>query len=139
MNCIFCDIVGRVAHGDIVYEDADTLAFLTTHPHSKGHALVIPKEHSENIHTISEQALAAVAHTTQKVARAVKRAAQADGINIAINNEKAAGQIIFHTHVHVIPRFEGDTQTHDHTPHLRYVYANDEAALVAQNIRTALE
>lgn len=107
-DTIFMKIIRREIPANIVYEDADTLAFLDINPTNPGHTLVIPKKPFHNILDIDDETLAAVGRTTRKVAKAVKEAVGADGLNINTNNEPAAGQIIFHYHVHIIPRFRND-------------------------------
>jgi histidine triad (HIT) family protein len=91
----------------IVYEDENSLAFLDIRPNSPGHLLVIPKEHTENIYTVPEEDWARTMLAVKKITIAVKNALEPDGINIAMNNEAAAGQIVFHAHVHIIPRYIG--------------------------------
>ena len=110
-NCIFCQII----NGDLpcykVYEDNETLAFLDISPVNPGHCLVIPKSHFVNVFSAPAEDWCRLALTTQKIALAVKHACDADGINIHINNEEAAGQKVFHSHVHIIPRFSNDNLT----------------------------
>ena len=108
MNCIFCKIVNGEIPSHKVYEDEATLAFLDINPVSDGHTLVIPKKHSENIYDIREDSLQKVALTVQKVAKAVKTAFNADGVNILQANGATAGQAVFHYHVHIVPRKQGD-------------------------------
>ncbi len=107
-ECIFCKIVSGNIPAYKVYEDKETLAFLDINPVHEGHTLVIPKDHFENIYSIPPETLARLTLTTQKMAVAVKNAVEADGINIIMNNEKDAGQIVFHAHFHVIPRKHND-------------------------------
>lgn len=107
-ECIFCKIVSGNIPAYKVYEDNETLAFLDINPVHEGHTLVIPKDHFENIYSIPPETLARLSLTTQKMAIAVKNAVEADGINIIMNNEKDAGQIVFHAHFHVIPRRHND-------------------------------
>jgi len=133
-DTVFMKIIRREIPAEIVYEDEETLAFLDIHPNNPGNTLVIPKRATRNIFDIEEESLAWVMRTVQKIAPAVQKAVNAGGINIIINNESAAGQVIFHFHVHVIPRHEHDgfkffPQTD---------YAPGEAAIVAQKIRDAL-
>ncbi|HYF29358.1 MAG TPA: HIT family protein, partial [Candidatus Paceibacterota bacterium] len=109
---IFEKIVAREIPANIVYEDEETLAFLDIAPNNPGHTLVIPKAHSRNLLDISEESWLAVMRAVRKLAPIIKEAVGADGINLAMNNEPAAGQIVFHTHVHIIPRHEGDGFTH---------------------------
>ncbi len=107
-ECIFCKIISGEIPSYKVYEDRETLAFLDINPVHEGHTLVIPKDHFENIYSIPPETLARLSLTTQKMAIAVKNAVEADGINIIMNNEKDAGQIVFHAHFHVIPRRHND-------------------------------
>lgn len=134
-DCIFCKIIA----GDIpchkVYEDADTLAFLDIRPNNPGHVLVISKDHFENIYSLPAEALCKLFLTVQKVALAVKNGADADGINIVMNNEPAAGQEVFHAHVHVIPRGKDDNFLH--WPHKTYMPG--EAEDMAKKISTELQ
>jgi len=103
--CIFCQIVTGKIPAEKIYEDDYCYAFLDAHPNTKGHTLVIPKDHVENIYGIADEALCRVMISVKKIALALKNGLEADGINIAMNNEAPAGQIIFHAHVHVIPRY----------------------------------
>ena len=90
-----------------VYEDDKTLAFMDIMPRADGHVLVIPKNPARNILDAAPEDLCATYVTVQKIARAVKEAMQADGLTIQQFNENAGGQIVFHLHVHVLPRWEG--------------------------------
>ena len=105
------NIFAKVLRGEIpcvkVHEDARTLAFMDVMPESEGHVLVVPKEPAENILDLSADGLAAMMATTQKIAKAVDRAIQPDGILLKQYNRAAAGQSIFHVHFHVVPRWEG--------------------------------
>jgi len=105
-------IFEKIIKGEIpctkIYEDEHTLAFLDIKPNNLGHTLVIPKEHSANIYEMSEESTKNVFATVRKVAKAIKIALSADGINLVMNNEPAAGQDVFHSHIHVIPRFDND-------------------------------
>lgn len=111
-SCVFCKIVSREIPASIVYEDAQVLAFLDIRPLSEGHTLVIPKEHYETIFDIPEDLLGQVHKVTKKVATAIKAGIQADGVAIIQQNGKAANQDIFHLHVHIIPRVEGQNLPH---------------------------
>ncbi|MEY2846137.1 MAG: hypothetical protein RL076_1683 [Chloroflexota bacterium] len=105
-------IFTRIVNGEIpaakVYEDADTLAFLDINPASRGHTLVICKAEIATLTKLSDAQLIATARTTQRVAAAVQQALQADGFNIVQSNGAAAGQEVFHYHVHIIPRWTND-------------------------------
>ncbi len=106
-TCIFCKIIRKEAPASILYEDDQILAFMDIRPVSEGHMLIIPKHHYVDIFDTPEEVLAATHKVSKKIAAAVKKATKADGISIVQQNGKAAGQDIFHLHVHVIPRFEG--------------------------------
>lgn len=117
-----------------IYEDDETLAFMDIMPRGDGHALVIPKSPCRNLLDADPQALAAVAATAQKVARAAIRAFDADGITIQQFNEPAGGQVVFHYHVHVIPRFEGLKMR----PHTGEMADRDEVKAHAEKLIKAL-
>jgi histidine triad (HIT) family protein len=108
MDCIFCRIVAGEIPAHTVYQDDATLAFLDINPATRGHTLVIPKQHAADLFSLSPDALAATAHTVQAVARILQQEVQSDGINVLQNNGPAAGQVVFHYHVHLIPRWQGD-------------------------------
>jgi histidine triad (HIT) family protein len=107
-DCIFCKIINKEIPADIIYEDANILAFLDLRPVARGHALVIPKAHSENILSASADDLCGVMPGLQKVAAGVVKATGAAGFNLHVNTGPAAGQTVFHTHFHIIPRFSND-------------------------------
>ena len=106
-SCIFCKIVRKEAPASIVYDDASVLAFLDIRPLSPGHTLVIPKSHFVDIFGTPPKQLSQVYKVTKLIAIAVKKATRADGVSIIQQNGKAAGQDVFHIHVHVVPRFTG--------------------------------
>jgi len=105
------NIFAKILRGELpahkVYEDADTLAIMDIMPRGPGHCLVLPKFAARNILDVEEESLAAVMRTTQKLTRAVIPAFSANGVTIQQFNEPAGGQVVFHLHVHVIPRFDG--------------------------------
>ena len=108
-DCIFCKIAKKqIPSENIVYENDRIISFLDINPTTPGHTLVIPKEHYRTILETPDDILKELIATTKKIAKAVKEAVNADGLVIGINTEKAAGQIIFHTHFHIVPRFEND-------------------------------
>lgn len=111
-DCIFCKIADGSLPAVKIYEDSETIAFLNHSPVHPGHTLVIPKDHFENIYTIPAELWARMNLTVQKVAIAVREAVDADGINIHMNNEAPAGQVVFHGHIHIIPRHNDDGLTH---------------------------
>jgi len=105
-NCIFCKITNGEIPAHKVYETENVTAFLDTNPTSKGHTLLIPKKHVKNIHNASEMEY--MWNALVKVSNAVKKAFNAEGINITQNNGKIAGQEVFHLHFHITPRYTGD-------------------------------
>ena len=105
--CIFCKIVQKQAPASIVYENENIIAFLDIRPLNLGHTLIIPKAHYQGIFDMPEKELIEIYKASKELSIAVKIATNSDGISIIQQNGKAAGQDIFHFHVHVVPRFEG--------------------------------
>lgn len=105
-SCIFCRIVQKQVPSSLVFEDEKVMAFLDIRPLNEGHTLVIPKAHYESIFDIPKEHIAYLHGITKRIAFAVEKVTKADGISIIQQNGKAAGQDIFHLHVHVIPRYE---------------------------------
>lgn len=112
-DCEFCKLVKKEGHVSCIYEDARVMAFLNIKPTNEGHALVIPKMHYETIYDVPDEEVAYLFKIVKKVACAVKKGVDAEGISITQHNGRATGQYIFHVHVHVIPRYEGDKLTVD--------------------------
>ena len=106
--CIFCKIVANELPSTKVYEDKNALAFLDIKPVNPGHTLVIPKKHFENIHDMPDSLVGKVAIVAKRVADAILKLG-ARGVNIGMNNGEAAGQIVFHAHMHVMPRYGKDS------------------------------
>lgn len=108
-DSIFTQIVKKKIPSFPVYEDEKTLAILDIHPVNKGHVLLFPKDQYRNIYDIPEELFAHMMVVAKKLAKATKAATKADGINLIMNNEPAAGQMVTdHVHIHIIPRFIGD-------------------------------
>lgn len=106
-SCIFCKIVQKQISASLVFEDEKVMAFLDVRPLNEGHTLVISKAHYESIFDIPQDLVEYIHGITKRIAIAVEKATKANGISIIQQNGKAAGQDIFHLHVHVIPRYEG--------------------------------
>jgi histidine triad (HIT) family protein len=104
-------IAKKEAPSPLIYEDRYVMAFLDIHPSVQGHALVIPKEHRENLYQMPEGLLARVIKLSKMVAEAQKGALHAKAVNLVNSSGKEAGQYVFHFHMHVIPRFENDELT----------------------------
>ena len=107
-NCIFCKIAAGEIPSATLYEDDDFRVLLDVGPASKGHTLVIPKNHYGDIFEITESDLKKAIYLTQKTAKRLKEVLGCDGINVLQNNGPAAGQTVFHFHIHIIPRWDGD-------------------------------
>lgn len=133
------NVFAKILRGELpshtVYEDAETLAIMDIMPRADGHVLVLPKTACRNVFDAPADALKSVALTTQTLARAVKTAFSADGVTIQQFNEAAGGQVVFHLHVHVMPRFEGVALR----PHTGAMEKPDILATNAEKIRMALK
>lgn len=132
-HCTFCEILKNEKTASYVYEDNRTIAILDIRPIDEGHTLVIPKKHYENLYEIPDEEVAYLFKVVKKVAGAVKKGINADGISIFQNNGRAAGQVIFHVHVHIVPRYEGQ-RSH----RLRYDASRERLDEVAGKIRKHL-
>ncbi|MBD0416312.1 HIT family protein [Oryzicola mucosus] len=133
-NNVFAKILRGELPAHKLYEDDDTFVLMDIMPRGDGHCLVLPKKPSRNLLDVDADSLAAVARTTQKMAIAVKSAFSADGVTVQQFNETAGGQVVFHLHVHVIPRFEGVSLK----PHTGQMEKPDILAANAEKIRAAL-
>lgn len=107
-NCIFCKIASGEIPATTLYEDQDFRVILDLGPASKGHALILPKEHYANIYEIPEELAGKAMILAKKMANVLTCALKCDGFNIVQNNGEPAGQTVFHFHMHLIPRYEGD-------------------------------
>ena len=108
-NCIFCKILAGEIPSTAVYEDDDFKAILDVNPAARGHVIILPKNHAANIYELPDEDASKIMIVAKKIATAIEKAYHCDGVNILQNNGEAAGQTVFHIHVHVIPRFKGDT------------------------------
>ena len=107
-DCIFCKIANGEIPSATVYEDEDFRVILDISPAAKGHALILPKKHFANAYEIEESYAAKVFPLEARIAKAMKKVFGCDGVNILQNNEEAAGQTVYHFHVHIIPRYADD-------------------------------
>ena len=110
-KCIFCKIANGEIPSKTLFEDEKMRVFLVLGPATKGHCLVVPKDHYADLFEVPADTLAVAFSTAQKVGAQLKEKLQADGVNIVQNNGAAAGQTVAHFHIHVIPRYENDGQT----------------------------
>jgi histidine triad (HIT) family protein len=107
-DCIFCKIAAGEAPATIVYEDERTLAFMDISPATRGHMLVIPRRHARDLLEIDVDDLKATVAVGQQLAKRAVERLEADGVNLLNSCGRAAWQVIFHFHLHVIPRYQGD-------------------------------
>ncbi|MBO4652476.1 MAG: HIT family protein [Lachnospiraceae bacterium] len=135
-NCIFCKIANGVIPSATVYEDDSFRAILDIAPAHKGHVIVLPKAHADNLFELDDEIAAKALPIVKKIATALKAVTGCDGINVLQNNGTAAGQSVFHLHIHIVPRFEGDGIL-PVWPHEEY--ADGEAAEWAAKIVAAME
>lgn len=129
-------IVRKEIPAEIIYEDEETLAFLDVAPTAPGHTLVLPKKPARNIFDIDEKSWLAVMKTVHMLAPYIRKTTGADGITLAMNNEAASEQTVFHPHVHLIPRHVGDGFGYDQWPHTPY--KEGEKELMGEALRAAL-
>ncbi|TAL54163.1 MAG: HIT family protein [Nanoarchaeota archaeon] len=111
-DCIFCKLRDGKIPSAKIYEDDKSICFLDISPISPGHALLIPKKHSETIMSADDEDLKHLILVTKKLSPAIMKATGATGLNIGVNNHKSSGQVVFHTHFHLIPRHDTDGLRH---------------------------
>jgi histidine triad (HIT) family protein len=107
-DCIFCKVLAGEIPSERVYEDDHTIAVMDINPWTRGHAVVIPRKHAENLFEIEDSELEHVAVAAKRLATKMRDTLGCDGVNLLQSNGRAAWQTIFHLHVHVIPRYDGD-------------------------------
>ncbi len=107
-HCIFCDIIKGAAEVSVCYEDTEAIAFMDIQPVNPGHILVVPRQHCESFDDLPVGIGAHLFDVAMKLAPLVKRVAGAQGMNLVVSSGAAAGQDIYHFHVHLVPRREGD-------------------------------
>ena len=134
-NCIFCKIISGEIPSNKIYEDKNVFAFLDNNPVNKGHTLIVPKKHFENIYELPEEIIFEMTKTAKKLSIAIKKSTEADGINVYMNNERAAGQMIDHAHTHIIPRLKNDGFTYWQG---KKKYSDEEMTETAKIITQAL-
>lgn len=115
-NCIFCKLANGIIPTNSIYEDENFNVILDAGPATKGHALILPKEHYRNIYELPEDTAAEVFKLAKRMAETMTKKLNADGFNIVQNNEEVAGQSVFHFHMHLIPRYEGKEEVIGWTP-----------------------
>lgn len=111
-DCIFCKIVAKEIPSQFIFENDTVIAFLDINPNNPGHSLIVPKEHHHDLLHTPDNILSEMITHVKSIAPAITSAVNADGFNTIINTEPASGQVIFHTHIHIIPRFKDDGLKH---------------------------
>jgi len=107
-ECLFCKIVNKEIEAKVIYEDENNLAFLDVYPHAPGHTVLIPKKHYYDILELEDNEIASLFVALKKTLALIQNAINPDGFTIGINHKEAAGQVIPHLHIHLIPRFKND-------------------------------
>ena len=115
-DCIFCKIANGEIPSTTIYEDDEFRVILDVSPASKGHALILPKAHFKNLYDITEEQAQKVMALAKQIGCKMKEALKCDGLNILQNNEVAAGQTVFHFHMHLVPRYNDDSVQIKWTP-----------------------
>jgi histidine triad (HIT) family protein len=108
-DCIFCKLANGVIPTNSLYEDDVVRVIFDASPASKGHVLIIPKQHFDNVYSLDDDTAAHIFKVAVKVASTLKDVLNLEGLNIVQNNGEIAGQTVFHFHMHIIPRYKGDT------------------------------
>lgn len=109
-DCIFCKLANGVIPTNTVFEDDDFRVFMDASPATKGHCLIVPKNHYANLYELGEEESQKLIPLAKKVAANMKEKLNCEGLNLVQNNGEIAGQTVFHFHLHVIPRYSGDSQ-----------------------------
>ncbi|WP_027720677.1 HIT family protein [Maridesulfovibrio zosterae] len=135
-DCIFCKIVSGEIPCFKIYETDQILSFLDIGPVNKGHALIIPKEHYKNIWDLPSDLGKEIISAAQIAGDSIVKATGADGLNLIMNNNEAAGQLVFHAHLHLIPRFNEDGLKHWDQSEYKNM---DEAMALAQKIEKMIK
>lgn len=130
-NCIFCKIIAGEIPSATVYEDEDFKAIMDISPAAKGHVIILSKKHIANLFELDDDTASKALIAARKIAKAIKAELNCDGINLVQNNGEAAGQTVFHFHIHVIPRYNNDSVGLDWK---QGKYADGETAALAARI-----
>jgi diadenosine tetraphosphate (Ap4A) HIT family hydrolase len=137
--CVFCDIVAGRSEASVVYRDDRCMAILDICPVNTGHVLVIPLNHANDLAELESGTGGALFEAAQRVAAAIRQSTLSpDGINLLLADGEAAGQEVFHVHLHVLPRFRGDGFGHTFPPHYGRRHTREELDTVAAAIRRSL-
>jgi histidine triad (HIT) family protein len=138
-NCIFCKIIEGTAPSSIIYEDEHVIAFMNIMPVTKGHVLLVPKTHRENIYDLSETEASRLFAVVPKIANAIKDEFKPAGMNLLQNNGAPAGQAVFHFHLHFIPRYDETDGFHPTFKSKESEFTLERIQEIAADIRAQLE
>lgn len=134
-NCIFCKLANGEIPTNAIYEDSDFKVILDTSPASKGHALILPKEHYADIYEMDAELLGKAAVLAKKVVAYETKVLGCDGYNVLQNNGRAAGQTVFHYHMHLIPRYASNTEDADILEWSHKEYAAEEMTEICKQMK----
>lgn len=137
-DCVFCQIINGHSPAFKLYEDDTCLCILDTSPLSRGHSLVIPKLHFCSLDVTPPSVIAAMCSKIPFISKAIKKVTGCDSFNLLVNNGAAAGQVIFHTHIHIIPRKARDRLWASESLRRLSLKLDHEASQLAENIREQL-
>jgi len=138
-ECVFCDIIAGRGEASVVYRDEQCIAVMDICPVNAGHVLVIPLQHARDLAELESGTGGVLFETARRVAAAIRRGLKPDGINLLLADGEAAGQEVFHVHLHVLPRFRGDGFGYRFPPHYGRHPLRDELDDVAATIKASLE
>lgn len=133
-NCIFCKIIAGEIPSNVIYEDDEFKVILDVSPAAKGHALILPKEHYADLYEIDEEVAGRAMKLAKKLAGHMTERLQCDGFNLLQNNHEAAGQTVFHFHMHLIPRY-ADSKNSDILKYTSETFSPEELAEIRDSIK----
>lgn len=134
-NCIFCKIIAGEIPSNTIYEDEEFKVILDISPASKGHSLIIPKEHYANIYDIDEEVAARAIKLAKKLAARMTDVLGCEGFNILQNNGEVAGQTVFHFHMHLIPRYADAVKNNDILVWSHETFSSEELAEIRDSLK----
>lgn len=134
-NCIFCKIIGGEIPSHTIYEDEEFKIILDVNPATRGHALILPKNHVANLYEIPEETAGKVLKLAKKMAAHMTDVLHCDGFNLLQNNNETAGQTVFHFHMHLIPRYKG-AKNDDILNYTHETFTAEEMSNICKSLKT---
>lgn len=134
-ECIFCKLANGEIPTNAIYEDEDFKVIMDASPASRGHCIILPKTHAQNLFELPDEYCSRLMPLAKRCCRVLKKVLSCDGINVLQNNGKAAGQTVFHLHVHLIPRYTGDDVQIKWTGHSEEA----DTAVLAEKLRAGFD